>query len=297
MSKLRRIPTAMTSATHLVAALEQSGLREVERVSELAPLMSWRGQPLPERAEILVRRRQIGATADDLGFVRGADGRYEALVSEILLSRFDRRWFAELEKRYAALAVAAGEALAAPEPPRSAPHPAPVAEPEFAKPPVQRPEPKSAPQPAQPMPRIERRGSIDVDSVDVPTLAAGDASEADLAKVEQDLVAVLGAAKRAASSGSCVANLMVLVAIVAIAGSTRSVAFLVLGLIGCFFLGLRELKRRQERMVQAATAEFRARFGSRAQARELALQRLRREIGKLDGDKRAVVEQLLRRLA
>lgn len=183
-----------------------------------------------------------------------------------------------------------------PEPPRSAPQPPPAAEPEFAKSPAPRPEPRSASQPAQPLPRVERRGSIDVDSVDLPTLAAGDAGETDIAKVEQDLVAVLGAAKRAASSGSCVANLMVLVAVVAIAGATRSGSILALGLIGCFFLGLRELKRRQERMVQAAAAEFRARFGSRAQARELALQRLRREIGKLDGDKRAVVEQLLRRM-
>ncbi|MBM3989374.1 MAG: DUF1257 domain-containing protein [Planctomycetes bacterium] len=310
MAKLRRIPTSMTSGAALVAALEQLGLREVERCPDPSPLISWRGQPLPELAEIIVRRRSIGATADDLGFVRGAEGRYEAIVSEILLSRFDKRWFAELEKRYAALA---GPAAAPPEP-RAAKAPerpaeratefAPPKAPERSRAPAQSPPPAPSPLP-RPSPRAEtsappplpRRGSIEVDSVEMPALAREDGNAADLAKIETDLVAILGAAKRAGGGYGCLRSLVLVALICVAATGARSVAILVLGLVGYGVFTVRDLARRHERMVQAATAEFRLRFGSRAKARELALQRLRREIGKLDGDKRAVVEQLLRRLS
>jgi len=305
MAKLRRIPTSMTSGSHLVAALEQSGLREVERVADLAPLVSWRGQPLPERAEIIVRRRQIGATADDLGFVRGAEGRYEALVSEILLSRFDKRWFAELEKRYAALAggpVPDARPTQAPVPSVELPAElAPSKQPERprtdAPPPTPAPQPTPKPQAALPAPPLARRGTIEVDSVELPALAREEGSASELAKVETDLVAILGAAKRAGGGAGCARSLVVLALVCGIAAATESGAILVLGLLGLGFYTVRDLAQRKQRMVQAATAEFRARFGSRVEARELALQRLRREIGKLDGDKRAVVEQLLRRVS
>ncbi len=318
MSNVRRIPTAMTSATHLVAALEQSGLRDIERVSELAPLISWRGQQLPERAEIIVRRRQIGATADDLGFVRGADGRYEALLSEILLSRFDKRWFSELEKRYAALAASNSapssdtpsaelppQVELPPEfaPPRSEPWPA-RSEPQRGRKPEPSFEPKREPKhearpersmrpPVAPLPP---RGVIEVDRVELPATDTMEAASGDLAKVEADLVAVLGAAKRAGGGAGCAKHVLLFVLFYGFSTFMGQPAVLVLGIVGLVFYAIRDLKQRKERMVQAATAEFRSRFGSSAQARELALQRLRREIGKLDGDKRAVVEQLLRRL-
>lgn len=307
MAKLRRIPTSMTSGTRLVAALEQSGLREIERVPDLAPLISWRGQPLSECAEIIVRRRSIGATADDLGFVRDAEGRYEAIVSEILLSRFDKRWFAELEKRYAALA---GLADAPAQAPRVAESPREERAPELAPPQAQRPEVAS---PAKPEPRLgprldsaaERaaplpapsRGTIEVDQVDIPALAGTSATVDADSKVEADLVAVLGAAKRAGGGAGCAKYVLLFVLFYGLSAAMRQPAVLVLGIIGLVLYAIRDVKQRKQRMVQAASAEFRARFGSRAEARELALQRLRREIGKLDGDKRAVVEQLLRRVS
>lgn len=111
----------MSSGAHLVRALERIGFKQVERHAQPQPLLSWRGQPVGVDAEIIVRRSQIGATADDLGFTRGANGKFEALVSNILLSRLDRRWFEKLSEHYEAAVAEDGGAPQAPDAPYSAP--------------------------------------------------------------------------------------------------------------------------------------------------------------------------------
>jgi len=113
----------MSSGAHLVRALERIGFKQVERHAQPQPLLSWRGQPVGVDAEVIVRRSQIGATADDLGFTRGANGKFEAIVSNILLSRLDRRWFEKLSEHYDAAVAEDGGGPDAPEAP-----PAPRAE-------------------------------------------------------------------------------------------------------------------------------------------------------------------------
>lgn len=111
----------MSSGAHLVRALERIGFKQVERHAQPQPLLSWRGQPVGVDAEIIVRRSQIGATADDLGFTRGANGKFEALVSNILLSRLDRRWFEKLSEHYEAAVAEDGGAPQTPDAPYAAP--------------------------------------------------------------------------------------------------------------------------------------------------------------------------------
>lgn len=129
----------MSSGAHLVRALERIGFKQVERHAQPQPLLSWRGQPVGVDAEIIVRRSQIGATADDLGFTRGANGKFEALVSNILLSRLDRRWFEKLSEHYDAAVAEDGGAPDAPQAP-----PAPRAESASARAPQPEP-PATAP--------------------------------------------------------------------------------------------------------------------------------------------------------
>jgi hypothetical protein len=68
----------------LLAALADLGYTDVEEGDAL-PLYGYRGDRRAETAEIVVRRRYIGAASNDLGFARTAHG-YTPIISE-----FDQR--------------------------------------------------------------------------------------------------------------------------------------------------------------------------------------------------------------
>jgi hypothetical protein len=68
----------------LLAALADLGHGEVEE-GEALPLFGYQGDRRPETAEIVVRRRHLGAASNDLGFARTPRG-HVPIVSE-----FDQR--------------------------------------------------------------------------------------------------------------------------------------------------------------------------------------------------------------
>lgn len=288
MSKLRRIPTSMRSARHLKAALEAGGLREVELHAEPQPLLTWRNQPVGESAEVIVRRRGIGATADDLGFLRRPNGQFEAIVSEILLGRFDRRWFAELDKRYTAIAGAAGDAPEEPLPSAPKPDREPLhkrAEPYVATTPKRAP-----PEPSRPPAKLDPVR---------PTVAVPDLPEVpgeERLSLDKDLAAVLGAALKESKVEGCIPLVLGWVFAMYVAAQMESLFAGVFFSVVLFMVFTKRMKARQERMAAAAAAEFRSRFGSDGTARKLALRRLRNELEKLSNDRRRVVELLLTKL-
>ncbi|MGD9892255.1 MAG: DUF1257 domain-containing protein [Hyphomicrobiales bacterium] len=64
----------------LLAALADLGYAQVEE-GEALPLYGYEGDRRPETAEIVVRRRYLGAASNDVGFTRTAEG-YVPVVSE-----------------------------------------------------------------------------------------------------------------------------------------------------------------------------------------------------------------------
>lgn len=64
----------------LLAALADLGYAQVDEGEALA-LYGYEGDQRPETAEIVVRRRYLGAASNDLGFSRTAEG-YVPVVSE-----------------------------------------------------------------------------------------------------------------------------------------------------------------------------------------------------------------------
>lgn len=64
----------------LLAALTDLGYGEVDEGENL-PLFGYQGDQRPETAEIVVRRRHLGAASNDLGFTRTPHG-YMPIVSE-----------------------------------------------------------------------------------------------------------------------------------------------------------------------------------------------------------------------
>jgi hypothetical protein len=69
LSKYEETATEVRQPAHLIAALKELGFR-----SEFHPagdnLVGYEGRERPERAQIVVRRDQIGAASNDIGFAR-----------------------------------------------------------------------------------------------------------------------------------------------------------------------------------------------------------------------------------
>ncbi|MGI8567322.1 MAG: DUF1257 domain-containing protein [Pyrinomonadaceae bacterium] len=69
-----------TNKALLLAALADLGYSDVEQ-GEGLHLYGYRGDVRAERAEIVVRRRSIGSSSNDLGFARSGEG-YTPIISE-----------------------------------------------------------------------------------------------------------------------------------------------------------------------------------------------------------------------
>jgi hypothetical protein len=109
MSHFTRVRTALRDVDVLVAALKEVGLGQVEVHDVPQTLYGYRGDAREEKAEVIVRRRYIDRLSNDLGFVRGQDGSFDAIISGYDRRRFDAAWMARLTRAYgraAALAYA-----------------------------------------------------------------------------------------------------------------------------------------------------------------------------------------------
>ena len=101
MSKYSEFPTTITDGGHLATALKAMGF-EIECHNEPQTLMDYRGYPRPEKATIIIRRNHTGIDAsNDIGFVKGTDGAYKAIISEYDESaKFGASWMGELKQSY-----------------------------------------------------------------------------------------------------------------------------------------------------------------------------------------------------
>lgn len=101
MSHYTCIRTAIREVPFLVEALHEMGFADVEVHEKAQHLYGYQGDLRPETAEVIIRRKYIGAAANDVGFKRQESGEFEAVISE-----FDRRnrcnaaWLQELNHRY-----------------------------------------------------------------------------------------------------------------------------------------------------------------------------------------------------
>ena len=91
MSKYDSFQTTLMEAEPLVAALKALGY-PVEIHGQPAPLFGYHGDERPERAHIIIRREYLDSASNDIGFFRGPDGHFRAILSEYDRSiGFDRR--------------------------------------------------------------------------------------------------------------------------------------------------------------------------------------------------------------
>lgn len=64
-------------------------------------LSGYEGRERPERAQVIVRRQQIGPVSDDIGFVRKQERTFGAVLSEYdRRIGFDDKWLGRLHQVY-----------------------------------------------------------------------------------------------------------------------------------------------------------------------------------------------------
>ena len=101
MSKYGLLETVLGDETFLVSALREMGYQpEIHR--DGARLVGYAGDHRPETAQVVIRRWQLQSASNDIGFARGADGRYTALLSEYDQSiGYDRAWLGRVQHHLA----------------------------------------------------------------------------------------------------------------------------------------------------------------------------------------------------
>lgn len=87
MSHYSRIRSKMKKRSALVKALQDLGFKEdqIEVHDEAVNLYGYQGDVRNDKANIVIRRKHVGGSSNDIGFVRLEDGTYEAIISD-----FDR---------------------------------------------------------------------------------------------------------------------------------------------------------------------------------------------------------------
>ncbi|WP_328504147.1 DUF1257 domain-containing protein [Streptomyces sp. NBC_00457] len=100
MSHFTRVRTALRDPGLLVQALAAVGFTTVESHDTPQRLYGYQGDARRDRAEVIIRRAHIGRLSNDIGFRRGDDGTFEAVISEYDRSRYDQPWLTKVARAY-----------------------------------------------------------------------------------------------------------------------------------------------------------------------------------------------------
>jgi hypothetical protein len=100
MSKYAELETVLSNEQFFL-----EGLRDLGYTPEVAPdgqaLVGYLGDQRNERANIIIRRNQLDSASNDIGFARGPDGTFRAIISEYDRSiGFDDAWLGRLAQAY-----------------------------------------------------------------------------------------------------------------------------------------------------------------------------------------------------
>lgn len=100
MSAYGEYVTTLCEQQFLIEGLHHMGYT-IEVHDNGAPLFGYHGDERPERAHVIIRRSQLDSASNDIGFVRGADGRFRAFLSEYDRSiGYDDHWLGKVHQHY-----------------------------------------------------------------------------------------------------------------------------------------------------------------------------------------------------
>lgn len=108
MSEYHAVKTIYKDKEALVEALGEMGYTKemVELHDTPQQLIDYCGRPTKyldkngDKANIIVRRKYVGGSANDLGFAKQADGTYAAIISQFDLGKHSVKWQNKLQQNY-----------------------------------------------------------------------------------------------------------------------------------------------------------------------------------------------------
>jgi hypothetical protein len=100
MSHFSTLQTKLVSGRHLVQALADLGLTQVEVSAEPQAMVGWMTTNV-QHAHIIVRRAHLPGAQYDLGFHKNAEGSFDALVANEDRESYGYAWLGRLTQRYA----------------------------------------------------------------------------------------------------------------------------------------------------------------------------------------------------
>lgn len=101
MSKYARIKTSFTDGKLLIEALAAVGMRGIQNhIGNPQHLEGFEASRRQETADIIIPRRYVGNSSNDLGFKRDSKGKYEAIISDFDSRRYGTEWQQKLSVEY-----------------------------------------------------------------------------------------------------------------------------------------------------------------------------------------------------
>ena len=100
MSKYNTVQTEFRDRECLVEALGDMGYTDVEVHEVATNLYGYHSDMRQQKAHIIVRREHISQSANDLGFLRNADGSYSQIVSDFDRGKHNAQWNVALKVAY-----------------------------------------------------------------------------------------------------------------------------------------------------------------------------------------------------
>lgn len=103
MSHYVGITLKINDQSCLVKALERLGFQGKVEVHEIATnLYGYKGDMRPDKANVILRKVHVGGSSNDIGFIRKADGCFEAIISEFDRDhhKYDAVWIGKLKAYY-----------------------------------------------------------------------------------------------------------------------------------------------------------------------------------------------------
>jgi len=100
MSKYNEMATVLSHEGYLIETLREMGYAP-EVSAEGAALFGYMGDERSERAQIVIRRRQLDSASNDIGFRRDESGVYRAIISEYDRGiGFNETWIGRIAQAY-----------------------------------------------------------------------------------------------------------------------------------------------------------------------------------------------------
>lgn len=104
MSRYCIVETLFIDKHALVLALIETGNWTSDQVviyDQPSNLYGYKGDVRPEKANIIIRRKNISRASNDIGFIQNEDGQYEAIISHYDSRKFGQQWMNQLKCNYA----------------------------------------------------------------------------------------------------------------------------------------------------------------------------------------------------